>query len=90
MLVFANKTKADIILEQEFKNLLGDAFINILSDEKAAGYSHGMINVDFLRMQVVDFDQIFYVCGPPPMMDSVVKQLLIMGVDEKLIIQEEV
>lgn len=30
-LVFANKTKADIILETEFKELLGDAFINILS-----------------------------------------------------------
>ena len=30
MLVFANKTKADIILENEFKELLGDSFINIL------------------------------------------------------------
>src|SRR6185503_12929638 len=38
VLVFANKTKKDIILEQEFKNLLGDAFINILSDEKIEGY----------------------------------------------------
>ena len=35
ILVFANKTKADILLEQEFKELLGDNFINILSGEKA-------------------------------------------------------
>jgi ferredoxin-NADP reductase len=33
MLLFANKTKADIILENEFEALLGDAFVNILSDE---------------------------------------------------------
>ena len=33
-LIFANKTKADIILENELRYMLGDAFINILSDEK--------------------------------------------------------
>ena len=38
-LIFANKTQDDIILEQEFKNLLGNNFINILSDEKANGYA---------------------------------------------------
>src|SRR5665811_537800 len=37
-LIFANKTKADIILENEFKNLPGLEFINILSDEQADGY----------------------------------------------------
>lgn len=38
MLVFANKTKADIILESEFEQLLGDKFVNILSDEQIEGY----------------------------------------------------
>lgn len=28
------KIKSDIIIEHEFKDLLGDNFINILSDEK--------------------------------------------------------
>ncbi len=48
-LIFANKTKADIILEQEFQKLLGRDFINILSDEVIDGYSHGMLSEDFLK-----------------------------------------
>ncbi len=32
-LIFANKTRADIILEKEFSTLLGKAFVNILSGE---------------------------------------------------------
>lgn len=33
-LIFANKTKADIIEYSYFKNLLGDNFVNVLSDEE--------------------------------------------------------
>ena len=47
LLIFANKTKADIIHEEEFKSSLGNAFINILSDEEIPGYAHGMITEDF-------------------------------------------
>jgi len=48
-LIFANKTKKDIILEQEFKDLLGGNFINILSEEKADGYAYGQITEKFLK-----------------------------------------
>ena len=33
-LIFANKRKVDIILKQEFESLLGENFINVISDEK--------------------------------------------------------
>jgi ferredoxin-NADP reductase len=89
ILVFANKTKDDIILEQEFKKLLGDAFINILSDEESKGYHHGMITEAFLKANLPDFDQQFYVCGPPPMMDAVQKQLSNLGVAKDAITVEE-
>jgi len=88
VLVFANKTKADIILEKEFKKMLGDAFINILSDEKVKGYHHGMITEEFLKTNIKEFKQQFYVCGPPPMMDAVLKQLANLGVGEKAITKE--
>ena len=88
MLVFANKTKADIILEQEFNMLLGKDFINILSDDKAEGYYHGIINEDFLKAVVGDFNRKFYVCGPPPMMDAVLKQLTNLGVGDNAITVE--
>lgn len=88
ILIFANKTKADIILEREFKVLLGKSFINILSDENADGYFHGMINKDFLKANIGDFNGKFYVCGPPPMMDAVLKLLNDFGVGENSITLE--
>ncbi|HXH18919.1 MAG TPA: hypothetical protein VNJ07_07515 [Chitinophagales bacterium] len=87
-LIFANKTKADIILRQEFEKLLGKNFINILSDEKADSYAHGFITEDFLKANISDFSKKFYICGPPPMMDAIEKQLAHLNVDEPSIIKE--
>lgn len=88
MLLFANKTKADIILEQEFEDLLGDAFINILSDEQIDGYHHGKITEEFLKANITDFTQQFYICGPPPMIKEVEEQLINLGVGEDQITKE--
>lgn len=85
MLLFANKTKSDIILEEEFSGMLGKAFINILSDEQRKGYSHGFITEEFLKANISDFNQQFYVCGPPPMVDMVLKQLNQMSVGKSAI-----
>ena len=87
-LIFANKTKADIILEDEFRNMLGDSFINILSEEQAEGYHYGMISEDFLAKICNDFSRQFYVCGPPPMMKVVLKQLNNLGVGKNAITVE--
>jgi hypothetical protein len=87
-LIFANKTKADIILENELRYMLGDAFINILSDEKDIGYFHGMITEDFLKTNIGDFSRNFYLCGPPPMIDAVKIQLANLGVKENSITLE--
>jgi ferredoxin-NADP reductase len=87
-LIFANKTKADIILEQEFKNILGKNFINILSVEKADEYAHGQITEDFLKAHITGFKKNVYVCGPPPMMDAIEKFLSNLHVDENFIIKE--
>ncbi len=88
MLVFGNKTKADIILEKEFKELLGDSFINILSEEKIEGYHYGKITKDFLQKNVANLNQHFYICGPPPMIEAVETQLVDLGVDKTLIVKE--
>ena len=89
MLVFANKTRADIILEKEFKDMLGDRFVNILSEEEVDGYHHGFINEEFLKKVIPDLNMHFYLCGPPPMMDALLLQLTHLGVDEGLIVKEE-
>lgn len=87
-LIFANKTEKDIILEQEFKDLLGKNFINILSDKKAEGYANGQITEDFLKVYVNDTTQHVYVCGPPPMMEAILKQLSNLEVLENTITVE--
>lgn len=88
-LIFANKTKADIILKDEFDRLLGRNFINILSDEDVPGHAHGLITEEFLKAHVPDFSKLFYLCGPPSMMDAVEAQMANLGVDSQRIIKEE-
>ena len=87
-LIFANKTKADIILEEEFKKLLGDNFINILSDEKVEGYANGQITEDFIKTNITGTDNMFYVCGTPPMMKSIQEELFNLHINQKSIIKE--
>jgi len=87
-LIFANKTKDDIILQGEFKKILGKNFINILSDEDVKGHSHGFITEKFLKANITDFNKNIYICGPPPMMDATEKFLSNLHVDEKLIVKE--
>jgi ferredoxin-NADP reductase len=87
-LIFANKTKADIIHEEEFRQLLGDAFINILSDETVKGYDHGFITESFISNKIGTFNGTFYVCGPPPMMDVVQKILSDLGVGNDSVVVE--
>ncbi|MBZ9627395.1 flavodoxin reductase [Psychroflexus sp. CAK1W] len=88
-LIFSNKTKGDIILKEELENMLGDQFVNILSEENTDDYPHGHIDKDFLKDHILKLDQKFYVCGPPPMIENVVKDLKDIGVDDDNIILEE-
>ncbi len=88
-LIFANDLEEDIINKEEFEKILGDNFINILSQEKTDKYEHGYITEDFLKSKVSDFTQYFYLCGPPRMEDAVEKILLNLHVDPKSIIKEK-
>ena len=87
-LIFANKTKADILLEQEFTDLLDENFINILSDEKVEGYANGQITEYFLKEYIDIITKHVYVCGPPPMMEAILKQLSNLSMLKNAIIIE--
>jgi ferredoxin-NADP reductase len=88
-LMFANKTKGDIILESYFTNLLGENFINVLSEEDIEGYEHGYINQEILKKYKDENIPYYYLCGPEPMMDAVEASLVAIGVDAKAIIKED-
>jgi ferredoxin-NADP reductase len=88
-LIFANKTKDDIILRSEFEELLGKNFINILSEEEKGEYLHGFITETLIRENITDNGKYIYLCGPPRMMILVKKILTNLNIDNKLIILEE-
>jgi ferredoxin-NADP reductase len=87
-LIFANKMKRDIILKDEFEDTLGRNFVNILSDEQLEEYSHGLITEGFLEEYVSGLTKHVYVCGPPTMMEAVLKQLSNLGVPKDAITVE--
>jgi len=89
ILIFANKTQNDIILESELSHLLGKSFVNILSGEKIAGYSYGFITDKFLKKYISPKTEKYYLCGPPPMMEAIIKHLSDLGISESQITMEK-
>ncbi len=87
-LIFANKTKADIIHQDELSSLLGSNMINILSEEQNPGYEYGHINKELIQKNLNAENKYIYVCGPPPMMDAVQNYLNEIGIGKDAIVLE--
>ena len=87
-LLFANKEKSDIILEDYFSSVLGRNFINVLSKEEIDGYEHGYISAELIKKYSDENLKYYYLCGPPPMMDAVEGQLKSLGIAEEFIVKE--
>lgn len=87
-LVFANKKKEDIIHEAELAAGLGNEVIHVLSDELLTGYRHGFIAAPLLEETLAGHRDHVYVCGPPPMMDAVLKALETLGVGDAAVTVE--
>jgi len=80
-LLFSNKTKQDIILKDEFEKMLGENFINTITQENVPGYDHHIIDEEYLKQKIKNFYQQFYVCGPDPMIKAVTEILQKLGAD---------
>ncbi|MDZ7658992.1 FAD-binding oxidoreductase [Fodinibius sp.] len=90
-LIFSNKTEDDIILKDEFEEMLGEQVINVITDEPTDEYINldGFIDKEFLADQIDDFDQPFYVCGPPAFNDAMIKYLKELGASPEGLVFEE-
>lgn len=88
-LIFANKKYEDIIHRSYFEHLLGNNMVNVLSDEEKEGCEHGYITKEIIEAQMEGENPYIYLCGPPPMMKSVIKNLKEIGVEEKYIVKED-
>ena len=87
-LFFSNKTRDDIILENELKEILGDDAIFTLTREKKPDYHHGHIDEEFLKQHIKDTNKHFYVCGTPQMTKDVNKTLEGLGVSADSLVFE--
>ncbi|ASZ15140.1 flavodoxin reductase [Chitinophaga pendula] len=84
-LIFSNKTREDVILEEEWRRMLGDRFIPTLTKVPAEGYEHRRIDEAYLKEKVGDFSRQFYICGPDPMVQQLKETLTRLTGNDKLI-----
>ena len=87
-LIFANKTKGDIIQADKFIKLLGNNFINVLSAERLDHFEHGYITAELIKKHIKSENDYFYICGPEPMMQAVENHLSVLGITDSHIVKE--
>jgi ferredoxin-NADP reductase len=88
-LIFSNKTREDIIGERELHYMLRDNVRFIVTDEKVEGYFNERIDEGFLRKEINQFNQYFYICGPPAFVAEIKNNLIKFGAKESKIITEK-
>jgi len=87
-LLFSNKRRGDIISEKELRHYLGTRCILTCTAEQAPGYDNRRFDRAFLKEKIRDFDQQFYVCGPPGFMETVTGALEELGADSQRLVFE--
>lgn len=88
-LIFSNKTEQDIILQDEFRKLLGDQFTTVLTEKEHGDHHYGRIDKNFLENEISDFSQHFYVCGPDAMVKDISSKLEELGANTDSIVFEK-
>ncbi|NBC82237.1 MAG: flavodoxin reductase [Bacteroidetes bacterium] len=88
MLIFSNKTKKDIILHDEFSKILGNKFVNVLTQEESKKFEKRRVNKSYLQEKITNFDQPFYVCGPDGFVTDISKVLKELGANPDEVVFE--
>ncbi len=89
MLIFSNKTEADIILKEEFEEMLGENFINVITSQPGTKYYDKRIEKSFLEKNIEDFNKHFYVCGPDEFTKNILDALKDLGADAETLVFEK-
>mgnify|MGYP001823138546 CR=1 FL=1 len=87
-LIFANKTRDDVILRPLWTAMDGLQSSFVLSDDDS-GDREGLLDSNMLDSLVDDWSQTFYLCGPPQMEEAVADVLKARDVPDDRIVREE-
>lgn len=82
VLLYANRSSADIALRSELESLAKSAPLRVvfILGKPETGYESGFIDHEKIVRLVPDFvDREVFLCGPPPMMRSIIKELKRLG-----------
>jgi ferredoxin-NADP reductase len=88
-LFFSNKTSQDIILKDEFTNILGENFINVTTAENSGIYENRRINAAYLKEKISNFNQHFYICGPDKFVTDISEAVKELGADAESVVVEQ-
>src|SRR5690606_3525112 len=84
-LIYANKTKDDILFYKRLKQLFSSKLSLILSRTKCRNHHFGKIDKDFLLKFIQNTEQKFYVCGPKEFEEDIRAHLITIGVNQDYI-----
>lgn len=88
-LYFSVKASDDVILGDEFRDMLGDAFHVVLTRENIMGFREKEIDRQYLIETVKNFSQHFYVCGPPEFTSTILGFLEELGASSDSLVFEK-
>ena len=84
-LIYANKTLRDIIFKEELDELSSandNLALHYVLENPPSGWKGGagFITHDFIKKRVRDFSKpLFYICGPPPMVQKMIETVTRLG-----------
>jgi ferredoxin-NADP reductase len=86
MLIYSNKTSADVVYNDELQHMLDGHFIKTYTRERVIGFIDRRIDRSFLLENIHDFSQQFYVCGPDDFVKNITGLLIDLGVNADTLI----
>lgn len=84
-LIFANKNLDDLFLKKELDEMLGNKVTYVFSRPPEGSIYRKRINKEFLKQNITNFNQSFYLCGPGSFSEDIATALEELGVKKESI-----
>lgn len=85
-LIYSTQTPQDVILGEEFKEMLETNFVPVFTKHKVIGFNEARIDKKFLVDTIGSFDQLFYIAGPTSFVQDISRYLIELGADSEQIV----